>query len=378
MQFNEIIGHKYIKEKLLKTVKDNRVSHAQLFLGPEGSGKLALAIAYAQYISCTDKKNNDSCGVCNSCIKYNKLVHPDLHFFFPVANTKKASKPTSKIFLNEWREFVLKNNYYTALEDWYDFIGIENKQAIIYAEDCNDIIKIINLKSFESDYKIFIIYMVEKLYHAAAPKLLKVLEEPPDKTLFILITENHDQILNTILSRTQLIKIPKHSDAEIAQLLQTKFMVDSPLANKIAKTANGNCTEALRLIDNIEDSHFNFNYFSNWMRLCYLKDYASIISWIEEINKSSGGREKFKRFFIYALKATQYCLILNNVPNNNIVNLSAEEHKFFSKFYPYINSKNIHTITEEFNNGLFHIERNVNSKVILMDISFKLMQLFRA
>ncbi len=377
MQFKDIIGQDYIKNKLISTVKENRVSHAQLFLGPEGSGKLALAIAYAQYISCTDKKNDDSCGVCNSCIKYNKLIHPDLHFYFPTASTKKNSKPESKVFIKEWREFILKNKGYIALEDWLDFIDIENKQATIYADDCNDIIKTVSLKSFESDYKIFIMYMAEKMYHASAPKLLKLLEEPPDKTLFILITENPDQILNTILSRTQLVKIKKLTDKDIADQIQKTNNLDSFQAMQLAKMANGNYTEALRLIDNIEDTNFNFENFSNWMRACYKGDYAAIIGWIESISKAPGGREKFKRFFSYALKATHNCLIMNNLKNQNILKLPQDEIDFFTRFSPFINHRNIDNITEAFNKAFFHIERNVNQRVVLMDTSFTLVKLLK-
>ena len=378
MQFKDIFGQTGIKERLINSVKENRVSHAQLFLGPEGSGKLALALAYAQYISCTDKKNDDSCGVCSSCIKYNKLIHPDLHFFFPIAATKKITKPTSKAFAAEWREFLIKNNYYIAIENWFEFIGIENKQAIINKDDCLDIIKTLNLKSFESDYKIIIIYMVEKLYHAAAPKLLKVLEEPPEKTLFILISENHDQVLTTILSRTQLIKINKKSNTEISNYLQKNNGLESQEASKIAKIANGNLSEALRILENADESNFNFENFKNWMRSCYAKDYAAIILWIEEMSKASVGREKLKRFFIYALKSSRSCLLINNTKSEDLLKLTQEEIVFLKKFAPFINTKNVFQIVEELNKTLYHIERNLNPKIVLMDVSFNLMKLLKS
>ena len=378
MLFKDIFGQEATKEKLINTVKENRVSHAQLFLGPEGSGKLAFALAYAQYISCTDKKEDDSCGVCSSCVKYNKLIHPDLNFFFPSAATKKISNPASKAFSNEWREFVIKSNYYVTLENWFEFIGIENKQAIINAQDCNDIIKSLSLKSFESDYQVVIIYMVEKLFHAAAPKLLKILEEPPEKTLFILISENQDQVLNTILSRTQLVKISKHTDSEIAGYLMKNAGLESQVAFRIAKSANGNCSEALRIIDNLDDSNYNFENFSAWMRLCYKRDYAAVISWVEEIAKASVGREKLKRFIIYALKATRYCMLINNTESDDILNLNNEELKFFKNFSPFINEKNIIQIVELLNVALSHIARNLNPKIVLMDVSLNLIKLLKA
>ena len=194
MLFKEIIGQELIKAKLIDTVKNKRISHAQLFLGPEGCGKLALAIAYAQYINCENKQENDSCGVCDSCNKFNKLIHPDLHFIFPNSTTKNVKeKNHSQLFINEFRELLIEKNYYLTLNDWYNKLGIENKQGIINTLDCANINKILSLKSYESEYTVIIIWMIEKLFYSAAPKILKILEEPPDKTLFILISEDHEQ-----------------------------------------------------------------------------------------------------------------------------------------------------------------------------------------
>lgn len=189
MLFNKIIGQQQVKERLIQTVKENRVSHAQLFIGANGSGKLALAIAYAQYVNCKSRSETDSCGICPSCIKYEKLIHPDLHFIYPIAATKEVKKPRSADFIESWRSLLIENNYYISLNEWFEKIGIENKQGIINAEDCNSIIKTLGYKSYEAEYKVMIIWMAEKLFHAAAPKILKILEEPPEKTLFILITE---------------------------------------------------------------------------------------------------------------------------------------------------------------------------------------------
>jgi len=215
LKFADVIGQQQVKSQLLKTVKNNRVSHAQLFLGQAGIGKLGLAIAYAQYINCTNKQEDDSCGVCPSCVKYEKLIHPDLHFIFPTATTERVEKPKSKDFVSEWRELILDRNGYISIADWYGKIGIERKRAIINARDCNDIIQTLSYKSFEAEYKVMIIWMVEKLFHSAAPKLLKILEEPPDKTLFILVAENQESMLKTILSRTQLIKVPFLQDDDL-------------------------------------------------------------------------------------------------------------------------------------------------------------------
>jgi DNA polymerase-3 subunit delta' len=282
MMFREVIGQTDIKQKLIQTVTDNRVSHAQLFFGSEGSGALALAIAYAQYINCNSRTETDSCGVCPSCIKYQKLIHPDLHFIYPIATTKSVTKkPLSKNFLNDWRE-ILISNYYISLFDWLDHIGIENKQGIINAEDCNEVIKTLSLKSYEAEYKVMVIWMVEKLFHAAAPKLLKILEEPPEKTLFILVSENPDHVLPTILSRTQLIKVPKLSDTDIYYALVEKNNCEPSLARKISNSVNGNYKEALKLNDETDDENQYFNTFSQWMRLCFKQSIPEMYSWVEE------------------------------------------------------------------------------------------------
>ena len=271
MKFSEIPGNKQIKNNLIQTVLDQRVSHAQLFFGPEDSAKLPLAIAYAQFINCTDKQGTglkeftnddlrilnslasgiDSCGVCPSCVKYQKLVHPDLHFIYPVATTKRViKKPQSKHFIEEWRAFLLENNFESGLQNWYEAIGIENKQGIINADDCNEIITTLSYKSYESDYKVMIIWMVEKLFYSAAPKILKILEEPPEKTLFILISEEPDQIIKTILSRTLMVKIPKST--------------------------------ASRNIKNEDDTE-HFITFRQWMRGCYGGKIAELIRFASEI-----------------------------------------------------------------------------------------------
>ncbi len=291
MLFNKITGQENVKARLVQTVKDSRISHAQLFLGPEGNGKLALAIAYAQYINCRDKQNGDACGTCPSCLKYNKLEHPDLHFIFPVANTSEVKgKPTSRQFLKHWRELLLEKNACISLSDWYNKIGIENKQAVIYTEDCNEIIRTLNYKSFESEYKVMIIWMVEKLFHAAAPKILKILEEPPDKTLFLLIAENQHQIINTILSRAQIVKIPRINDEALERYLSVEKGLTGADVRRITTSAEGNLNRAIQLIDKQEEEKDNFEEFKNWMRLCYSFKIVEISAFVNKIAKI--GREK--------------------------------------------------------------------------------------
>ena len=378
MLFKEIIGQEDVKKKLIQTVKENRVSHAQLFFGPEGVGKLPLAIAYAQYISCENKKEDDSCGVCSSCVKYNKLIHPDLHFLYPISTTKSitASKEVSCFnskYLNEWRNANLQTKY-LSLSDWYNFIGIENKQGIINADDCNEIIKILNLKTYESEFKVVIIWMVEKLYHSAAPKLLKILEEPPEKTLFILITENTDQIIKTILSRAQLVKIPRISDDDLKKALLENFNLSQSQINYISHLSQGSYTEALNMLSESEKENNEFQSFKEWMRLCYSADFIKLVDWIDEMSKV--GREKQKIFFSYSLHMIRECFKYNCL-NETLDNLDIKEAEFASNFSKFITSKNCIHISEELNKASFHIERNANPKILFMELSIKIGKLLK-
>ena len=388
MLFKDIVGHKEIINRLIQTVIDNRVSHAQLFLGPEGSGKLALALAYSRFINCTDRQyvnSNgiiaDSCGVCKSCLKFYKLIHPDVHFVFPNTTTKKITKTNfSGNFLTEWREFLLENNYYVNLNQWFEKLGVENKQGTINVRDCNEINRILSFKTYEAEYKIMIIWMVEKLFHSAAPKILKILEEPPEKTLFILLSENHDQILSTILSRTQLVKIFKIDTDEIVSTLINKYKIDEKTAVSISNHADGNFQEALKLINNSDEEKFNTEMLIKWMRSCFkgslientknnvdgLNDLVAILSKI--------GREKQKNFLNYVLKVSRYCILMH-YNQMGLLKLTQEEADFLQKFFLFINPLNIEDVQKEINTSIYHIERNANASILFMDLSLKMHKL---
>ncbi len=388
MLFKDIVGHKDVINKLIHTVKDNRVSHAQLILGPVGSGKLALALAYARFINCNSKQyynDNeiiaDSCGSCKSCLKFNKLIHPDVHFVFPNTTTKKISKNNySENFLTEWREFLLENNYYVNLNQWFEKLGVENKQGTINVRDCNEINRILSFKTYEAEYKIMIIWMVEKLYHSAAPKILKILEEPPEKTLFLLISENHDQILPTILSRTQLIKLYKIKDYEIKNALIKNFKIEEKTAISIANHADGNFQEALNLIKSTEDEKFNSEMLIKWMRASYTGSLVDIqknnLSGLNNLNNvlSKIGREKQKAFLNYMLKISRYCILIH-YGQVDLVKLTSEEAEFLKRFYLFINPLNIEDVQKEINTAIYHIERNANASILFMDLSLKMHKL---
>ncbi|PLX17069.1 MAG: DNA polymerase III subunit delta [Marinilabiliales bacterium] len=374
MQFKEVVGHQNIKEKLLKTIKENRVSHAQLFLGPEGSGNLALAIAYAQFISCENKQENDSCGVCSSCLKFKKLIHPDLHFVYPVSTSKTVSKdPVSDDYISSWREAIIENPYINQ-NKWYQIIDVENKQGIISKNESYEILKKLNLKTFEAEYKIMIIWLPEKMNAFAANKLLKLIEEPPAKTLFLLVSENSEQILATILSRTQLIKIPKIDNNSMHNALCDIFGLAPEKAKDIVHLAYGNYFQAQNLINSTEEDNFNFEQFTLLMRLSYQRKIIEVIDWVDEIARI--GREKQKNFLAYAIRLVRENFMLN-IQNREIVYLTQKEMEFSEKFSQFINSENVNQLYEALNRAHADIEMNAYNKIVFLDLGLKIIKLIR-
>lgn len=378
MLFQDVIGQQHIKARLLASIQSHKMSHAQLFSSKPGGGGLPLALAYAQYVLCQNPDPNDSCGVCSSCLKVQKLVHPDLHFTFPVNTNESVKKdPLSDKFLELWRSVVIENPY-LGYGDWISALDIENKQAIINAEECSVIREKLELKSYEANYKIMIIWMPERLYHAAAPKLLKILEEPPEKTLFLLVSEQMDLLLSTILSRLQIIKLSPLSPSEIQEALLKK---EPEIAGRvdlsyISKIAEGNYSKALSWAhENGDDFEA---VFLQWMRWCFVihKDdtILAVQSWIDEISKNS--KDYLKSYLGHCLFITSQCLKMNyQLPE--LVMLPQKSLSSIEKFAPFINSKNILHIENAFEKAIFHIERNVNVKMIFLDLSLQLSKLIR-
>ncbi len=376
MLFKEIIGQKEVKKKLIDAVKNNRISHAQLFLGKEGFGNLALAIAYAQYICCENKLANDSCGVCPSCVKYQKLVHPDLHFVFPVATNAEIKKsPISNHFLPQWRAALL-NDYYLSYKDWQEKIETGNKQLFITKDESIDILKKLSLKTYESDYKIMIIWYPEKFNITSANKLLKILEEPPAKTLFILVAQETETIITTILSRTQLIKVNSIDTLELQNVIIDKYQLAEEDAKNIAVLSDGDYIAAKNIIatSSVEDAFYDL--FTAWMRFAFKAAVPELITWSEEIAKTSYGREKQKQFLNYCLHIFRESLI-NNYGTSSLARRNLQENKFLTKFAPYIHGANCMAIIELFNDAIFHIERNANPKILFLDVSLKLTKLLK-
>ncbi len=374
MLFREIIGQQQVKQRLIQSVKENRIAHAQLFLGPEGCGNLALAIAYAQYINCTNRTDEDSCGVCPSCNKYQKLIHPDLHFVFPVATTKSITKePVSDDFIAQWRDIVLQTPYFSLLQ-WYENIEVENKQGIISKNESQQILRKLNLKTFEADYKIMIIWMPERMNTNAANKLLKMIEEPPDKTLFLLVAEYTEFMLSTILSRTQLVKVLKINKGDLIDYFKDKFTYSEQQVIDAVNLADGNYVKALQVLQNDEENGFNFDRFVSLMRLCWTKDVLGLMQWCESM--VGLGRENQKSFLLYAIRMTRENFVLNcQIPE--LVLLTTKEQEFSSKFFPFINQNNVYQIVDELNKAQYHIESNANDKIVFLDTALKLIKLIK-
>ena len=375
MNFSQIPGQKETIAKLIRSVKEERVSHAQLFAGPEGCGSMALALAYARFISCENRTEYDSCGTCKSCVKYEKMIHPDLHFVFPVIKGKKTVDPVSDNYLEEWREFVKKSPFFT-INNWLNSIEVGNAQGMIFASEASEIIKKLNLKTFESDFKIMIIWLPEKMHQATANKLLKMIEEPPEKTLFLLVTEEPDKVIPTILSRCQLIKIPSFGSSDIEKYLIQRFNITADKAADLSRVSNGNITRAIELCENEDSSMANLDRFKNMMRFAWKRDIISIIRWSEEI--STTGREAQKNFISFSMRILRENLMMSlDQLKNRLVFLTGEEATFSGKFHPFINQNNIYPLTDEFNLVYSHIEANGNAKIIFLDLALKVTRLIR-
>ena len=370
MLFNQIIGQEHIKNHLLASAKNGRIPHAQLFIGKEGSGTLPVAIAYAQFLLSHCSDNPEA-----SELKVDKLQHPDLHFAFPVTTNDSVKKhPVSNLFLSEWRDFV-KNQPYGSLFNWLQSIGVENKQGMIGVDEALEVVKKLQLKSYEGGFKVMIIWMAEKMNIAASNKLLKLIEEPPAKTIFLLITENEDQIITTIRSRCQALHFPVLSEQDIANELLLREKCSESDALKIATQAEGNYNKAVHLLHQDANDLIFEQWFIAWIRTAFkAKGNAAVIQelvvWSETIAKT--GRETQKQFLDYCLQFFRQALLLN-YKSPELVFLETQTPKFnLQNFAPFVHSENILAIEKELNDALYHIERNGNPKIILLDLSMKL------
>jgi len=369
MQFLEIIGQEQVKQKLVNTVLENRVSHAQLFLGPGGSGKLALAVAYAQYINCNNRSDTDSCGVCPSCQQFAKLAHPDLHFSYPIIISKEKRKTLSRDYITEWREYLLDKHFYAELTEWYARMETEKKQGVIGAEECNEIIRTLSYKSYEGKYKVMIIWMAERLYHSAAPKILKILEEPPEKTLFILIAEKREQIISTILSRTQVVKIPRLKDKAMTNILSVQFGYPEESIEKVLPSVNGNVNQGIKALEESMSGEFSSGEFREWMLMCFKAQYKDMSEFVSKTARTS--RAKQKQLLSYGLTLSRNCLLTVYGRTDILSIIDKDEAEFISKISKFLNEKNALAYASLFEEAMNHIDRNGNASIVFMDVSLK-------
>lgn len=397
MLFKEIIGQSIVKQQLVELIQHNRLSHALLFLGKEGNGSLALAMAFAQYIVCekTNPKSKnlnsntslfgedslllqmerrlgseaDSCGVCPACQKAQQLIHPDIHFSYPTVTKKSGDKPVATDFMSEWREFIKTNPYGNSF-DWIELIKEkENSQGKITAEECNDIIRKLSLKSFESEYKILIMWMPEML-GTEGNKLLKLIEEPPANTLFILVTENEAQVLPTIVSRCQLIKIPSLETKEIEEALINKNDADSLTARQVASVSEGNYREALQQLQHAEEDWQAL--LREWLNAILKTGPIAQTKWVEDIAKL--GREKqkqFLRYFNHLLEQAIHLKILSPEKQKDLF-IQGVERDFAERLNKIAGIEQQKAIIEELDKASYYIERNANAKMLFHALTIKL------
>lgn len=370
MFFKDIIGQTEAKQRLIKEIQEGKIPHARLFCGGQGTGKLPLAIAYARYLSCEHPGETDACGNCPNCIKYNKLAHPDLHFAFPVI--KQKNKDTvSDDFLTLWRE-MLQNTPYFNMNIWLEQMGAENQQAQIFVKESEEIVRKLSLKPSQGGYKIMIIWLPEKMNAECSNKLLKLLEEPPAKTIFLLVSEEPDALLTTIQSRTQRFKIPGIGDNDIATTLVREYGIEEKAAVNIAHRSEGNWIKALETIHTNEESKLFFELFVSLMRLAYQRKIREMKQWSETL--AAMGRERQKHFLAYAQRMIRENFVCN-FSNSSIVYLNEEEQNFANRFAPYINERNVINIMDELSEAERHIGQNVNARMVFFDFALKMIVL---
>ncbi|GAA0532215.1 DNA polymerase III subunit [Chitinophaga japonensis] len=372
MLFSDIIGQENIRLQLVQAEQQNRLSHAMLLLAPEGAGGLPLGLAFAQYLVCENKQEKDACGQCSACTKASQYIHPDIHFSYPVIPRKPGDKPLSTDYAAEWREFISTHPYGNAY-DWLQFIGAENKQGNITANECHDIIRKLSLKSFESPYKILLMWMPEYLGNEGN-RLLKLIEEPPANTFFILVAENQEQILATILSRTHLVKVNPLPKEELVDALVNRAKAAPARARQAATIAMGNYREAMYLLQHAEDDYHEL--LRNWLNYIFTGNRPALQAWIEQIASAKTGRENQKQFLRYFINLLEHSLRVQFL-DRQLLAFSEEEMDFAAKLNKLANLQQMEQITELLDNACYHIERNANAKLLFHALSIRLQYIFR-
>lgn len=369
MRFQNIIGHQHIKQSLIQAVLKEQVAHAVMFWGQEGSAQLTLSLAYATYLHCENKQENDACGECSACLKNKKLIHPDLHFIFPVANTSKVSKANTFDFMNEWRSFASQQPY-SNLSQWLELIEAESKQPQISVEASRSIVQTLALKAFESKFKVLLLWLPEYLNISAANAMLKILEEPPTNTVFIFVSNQPQKLLSTILSRVQGIQVNPFQNDEIATMLQKNYQLSLEKAHELANFADGSFAKAISQIETQPKEHFDF--LSEWWRACYRLNFGQIIPLMEKF--ALHNRDKQKNILYYGLEVGRAMLLKGKVS----VLHNPEEQKLVDGLLKVIPVKALSNLYNFLSESIAHLERNANAKILFLDTSIKIHQVFES
>ena len=375
MLFADIPGLHELKQQLIKGVERGHIAHAQLFLGREGAANLPLALAYANYLNCQNRGPEDACGTCSSCSKNAKFIHPDFHFSFPVAANDQIKADQAKVssnFLKLWRSFLL-NDPFSSVEDWIDHIGVGNKQLNISREESRQIIKNLSLKAFDGQYKLMLIWLPEYMHPSAANALLKIIEEPSDKTIFLLVSNNQGKLLGTITSRTQSVYVPTYTDAEIADILVNKYVVDQKRAEQLAHIVQGNLHKAIDLKDDLADD--TQKEFEDWMRECYTADYTQLVKRSEVFHKWSKVNQQ--QWLIHSGNIIREALVANT-QTDELLRISSDHLQFVKNFSRTIQLEKAMEINKLLSESAYYLERNASPKMTFLNVSIEIMRIFRS
>jgi DNA polymerase-3 subunit delta' len=370
VQFASVIGHATLKAKLIGNIREGRIAHAQLFMGPRGSGNLPLALAYARYLLCQAKEADDSCGSCPSCLQMAKLEHPDLHLMFPIFLSEKAK--VCEPFVAQWRQAV-RSDPYQDIDQWRDHLESENKQLRMGVDIAQEIQRKLSLRSFMGGYKVMLVWLPELMDPTASNKLLKVLEEPESNTVFLLIPTDAEQLLSTILSRAQMVRVSALRPGELSEALHARFPdLGADEAMAIALRSEGDYLDAVDMANKGEEELFVF--FRDWLRSCYKWEVDSAMEFAEGFQKM--GREKQKSLMRYGLYLIRQCTLQwQQVPE--LVRVLGQEQEFVNNFSKLLNDSNAEGIRRELETAHLHVERNANPKILFVDLSYRLMGMLR-
>lgn len=365
MRFSDIHGLTNTKQHLISSVNRNHVAHAQLFSGVEGAAALPMALAFSTYLNCEKPGEEDACGECPSCVKSLKYIHPDIHYVFPVTSTEKftGKEVVSKSFLPEWREFLIDQPYGSGM-DWAHVFGGENKQLNISKQESREIIEALSLKAFEGKYKIMILWMPELMHQAAANGILKILEEPSNNTVFILVTSEKENLLKTILSRTQLVRIPAFTNEEMVHILTKEYHLDESKATQLAHLADGSLRSALQIND---EADINIHtMFTDWMRLCFQGNFIELSTMADKFAALSKSAQK--SLLLYGLQILRDSLVFGQ-EESQLQRMRGEALSFVQKFSKTLSLLIIDRLSTEVSDAHCHLERNLNAKIVFMNLS---------